>query len=162
MALTVEEIVSLCYSFLLFLPFPLATQWTAFDAEVSCIQLRLVCYRFSLVSSLLKTVQEYLPSLTFSEFLSQFLLKKKKKSTWCAEVHIHCSTVCWQWFGVANLILSWQIAFLWVLSRMIHRKNLPEQSAFWTAQSGRVFFLSWPLYFRVSALNCNCVTHCMH
>lgn len=160
MVLTVEEIVSPCYySFLLFLPFPMATLWTPFSAEVSCTQLRFVYYRYSLASSLLKNVQEYLTSFTFSEFLRQFL--SKKSSTSCAKVHnsLFYSVLKAVWFNKSHTELT---AFLWVLSQMIHRKNLLEQSTCWTAQSGRFFFLGWLLHLRISAVNCNCVMNCMH
>lgn len=100
------EIVSPCYSFLVFLPFPLATQWTAFDVEVSCTQPRFVCYRYSLISSLLKNGQEYLPSFTFSEFLCQFLSKKSPTS--CAKVHnsLFCSVLKVVWCSKSHTGLT--------------------------------------------------------
>lgn len=100
------EIVSPCYSFLVFLPFPLATQWTAFDVEVSCTQPRFVCYRYSLISSLLKNGQEYLPSFIFSEFLWQFLSKKGPTS--CAKVHnsLFCSVLKVVWCSKSHTELT--------------------------------------------------------
>lgn len=127
--------------------------------------------------SILYTTKICLLEMQFSKFRSQkcaaihtifhilwipkTIFIQKKSPTSSAKVHnsLFYSVLKVVWCSKSHTELT---AFLWVLWQMIHRKNLPEWSTCWTAQNGRLFFLSWPLHFRVSALNCNCVTHCMH
>lgn len=154
--LATEEIVSLCYSF-----FAFPSLWPHRE------QLLMLKY----------TTKIYLLQTQFSKFTSQncagiaiifhiFWIPKTiftpKNLLHVLRYIIHCPTACWKCFGVENLTPSLQTAFLGVLSQKIRRKNLSEQSACWTAWSGKLFFLSWLLHFRASALHCNCVTHCMH